>query len=85
MNLTFVAKLDLFTRPTNIGVQKIDGSTLKTYGMVIARFLIQDKLDNIQLFEETFLLADTRMEIVLRWSFLALSNANIKFHIENFI
>ena len=40
MTIAFVAKLGLSIWPTGIGTQKIDGSTLKMYGMVIAGFLI---------------------------------------------
>lgn len=50
---------------------------LKTYGIVIAKFSIQDKLSKIWFVEETFLLADTKIGVVLGMSFLALSNANI--------
>lgn len=35
---------------TNIGVQKIDRSTLKIYGMVIAGFYVQDKLGRPRFF-----------------------------------
>ena len=40
MTLKFAAKLGLATQPTVIKVQKIDGSTLKTHGIVIIGFLI---------------------------------------------
>ena len=52
--------------------------------MVIAGFLIQDKMGKIRFFEETFLLADTSMEVVLGISFLALNNADIQFDTESF-
>ena len=78
------AKLGLSIWPTGIGAQKIDGSALKTYGMVIAGFLIQDKTGKIQFFEKTFLLADTSIEVVLGMPFLALSNADIQFDTESF-
>ena len=52
--------------------------------MVIAGFSIQDKTGKIRFFEETFLLADTSMEVVLGMLFLALSNANIQFDTESF-
>ena len=84
MTPAFAAKLGLSIRPTGIGAQKIDGSALKTYGMVIAGFSIQDKTGKIRFFEETFLLADTSMEVVLGMPFLALSNADIQFDIESF-
>ena len=41
----YAKKLGLRTRKTNIGAQKIDGSSLETYGMIIATFQIKDKLD----------------------------------------
>ena len=80
----FVAKLILFIHPTGIGLQKIDGSARKTYSMGIAGFSIQDKSDRARFFEETFLLADTSIEVVLGMPFLALSNADIQFDTESF-
>ena len=47
--------------------------------MVIAGFQIQDKLGRARFFQETFLVADTRMDIVLGMLFLTLSNADIRF------
>ena len=73
----FAARLGLPILSTGIGAQKIDGSALKTYGMVIAGFSIQDKLSRARFFEETFLLADISMEVVLEIPFLPLSNADI--------
>ena len=83
MTPTFAAKLGFSTQPTNDGAQKIDGSTLKIYGMTIAGFLIQNGLCKIRFFEETFLLADTSMEVVLRMPFLSLSNADEQFNTRN--
>ena len=84
MTPAFAAKLGLYTQPTNVGAQKIDGSALKTYNMTIAGFSIQDKLDRAQFFEETFLLANTSIKVVLGMFFLALSNADILFDTESF-
>ena len=64
MTPVLAAKLGLSTQPTNVGAQKIDGSALKTYVMTIAGFSIQDKSRRALFFEETFLLADTSMEVV---------------------
>ena len=47
--------------------------------MTIAGFSIQDGLGKIWFFEETFLLADTSMDVVLRMPFLSLSNADVQF------
>lgn len=38
MTLTHAAKLGLVSRNTNVGTQKIDGSALGNYGMVIIGF-----------------------------------------------
>ena len=62
-----------------MGAQKINGSHLDTFGMVIAGFSLQDKLGKVRFFQETFLVADTRMEVVLGMPFLTLSNADIRF------
>ena len=53
--------------------------------MVIAGFQIENKLGKAQFFEESFLLADTSIEVVLRMPFLILSNANIQFAKKEFI
>ncbi len=79
MTPTFAAKLGLRPRPTNVGSQKIDGSPLEIHGTASARFSIQDSLGKVRFFEETFLLADTSMEVVLGMLFLSLSNADIEF------
>ena len=34
----YALKLGLKVRPTDVGAQKIDGSTLETFGMVLASF-----------------------------------------------
>ena len=83
MTPTFAAKLGLSTQSTNVGAQKIDGSALKTYNMTIAGFSIQDGLGKIRFFEETFLLADTSMDVVLGMLFLSLSNADVQFDTGN--
>ena len=75
----YALKLGLVIRKIDVGVQKIDGFALTTYGMVIAGFLLQDKLGRVWFFEETFLLADTSMEVVLGMPFLSLSNVDIRF------
>ena len=74
---SYIFKLDLEVWTTNVGATKIDNSLLKTFGMVIAGFQVKDKLDNIWFFQESFLLGNINMEVVLRMPFLILSNANI--------
>lgn len=79
MTPTYAARLGLDVRPTNVGAQKIDGSALKTYEIVTTGFLVYDKLDRVQFFEKTFLLANISIEVVLEMPFLSFSNINIEF------
>ena len=47
--------------------------------MVIAAFQVIDKLGRARFFQETFLLADTTIEVVLGMPFFIFSNADIQF------
>ena len=62
---------------------KIDDFALKTYDITIVRFSIQDELSKIRFFEETFLLADTSMDVVLGIPFQSLSNADVNSYTRN--
>ena len=75
----YAAKLGLQVRRTDIGAQKIDSSTLETFGMVLADFQVEDKLGRARFFQKTFLLADISAEVVLGILFLTLSNADVQF------
>ena len=79
MNPDYAQKLGLKIRRTNIGAQKIDGSALKTFGMVIADFQVEDKVSRPRFFQETFLVADTKFEVILGMPFLKISNADVSF------
>ena len=79
MTPTYAAKLGLTTHKTDVDAQRIDGSALVTYEMVIAGFSVQNKLGKVRFFEETFLLADTSMAVVLGMPFLTFSNADMWF------
>ena len=79
MSQVFAHKLGLKIWKTNIGVQKIDGTTLKTYRMIVSTFSVSDKDDGERFFEKNFLLADVKPDIVLQMLFLTISNANIDF------
>ena len=47
--------------------------------MILASFEVEDKLRKAWFFQETFLLADISMEVVLGMPFLTFSNADIQF------
>ena len=79
MTPDYLEKLGPITQKNELGAPKIDGSILVTYGMVLAGFSVQDRLEKVHFFEETFLFTDTSMEVVLKMSFLIFSNAEIWF------
>ena len=79
MTPAYAKQLGLRTQKTDVGAQKIDGSLLTTYGIVIAGFQIKDKLNRARFFQKTFLLANTSKEVILGMHFLTFSNADIQF------
>ena len=75
----YILKLGLKIHHTNIGAQKIDGSTLKIFGMALANFRVEDKLRRARFFQETFLLADISAKVVLSMLFLTFSYTDVQF------
>ena len=75
----FAKKLDLPIKPTDVTAQKIDGTMLETYGMVVAAFLVENKANRVEFFEKTFLVANISPKVVPGMSFLTLSGANVDF------
>lgn len=47
MILVYIVKLRFITQKTSNKVQKIDALVLKTYSIVLARFLFQDDLEKV--------------------------------------
>lgn len=79
MTLSYLAKIGFVTQKINVNTQKINGSILLTYGIIIAKFLPQNKLKRLQFFEKTFLLVDTNIEAVFEILFCILNNVTIIF------
>ena len=79
INPNYAWKLGLEIQKTNVGAQKIDGSALETFGMIIADFEVEDKTSRPRFFQETFLVADTKFEMILGMLFLKISNADMSF------
>ena len=75
----FIRKLGLPIRTTDIGAQKIDGTMLDIFGMVVVAFSVTDKANRVRFFEETFLVANVSPEVVLEMLFLTLRSANVDF------
>ena len=83
MSQVFAFQLGFKIQKTNIGVQKIDGTTLEIYRIVVSTFFILDKDRRERLFEENFILADVNPNVMLEMPFLTMSNANINFQARN--
>ena len=47
--------------------------------MIIANFQVEDKANKPRFFQETFLVADTKFEVILGMLFLKISNADVSF------
>lgn len=75
----FAQKLGLRVRLIDIEAQKIDDIMLDTYGMLVAIFLVIDKVNQLKFFKKIFLMTNVSLEIVLRMPFVILSNTNIDF------
>ena len=76
---TLTRKLGLHIWKTNIGAQKIDGSIFETFKIVIANFQLEDKDRKPRFFQETFLVVNTKFEVILGMLFLKISNAGMAF------
>ena len=79
MQPAYATKLGLCTRKIDLGIQKIDGFYLDSFEIVIADCLVNNKLERVRFFQETFLLANISLEMDLRIPFLILSKADIRF------
>ena len=77
INLDYVWNLGLKIQKTNVGAQKIDGSALEIFRIVIANFQLEDKASKPRLFQKTFLVADTKFKVILEMPFLKISNADM--------
>ena len=79
MTLAFTSKLGLRIWKTNVGAQKIDDGTLKTYEMVVSTFFLSDKDSRERFFEKSFLLANVKLGKMLTMPFLTINNADVDF------
>ena len=79
ISLTFAQELRLSIRPTDVGVKKIDSTTLDTYVIKVTVFLVTDKANWVRFFEKIFLVTNICPEIVFRMLFLILNDADVNF------
>ena len=83
MSQAYANQLGLTIKKTNIGAQKINGTILETYKIVVSTFSVADKDNREKFFEENFLLANVKPEIVLGIPFLTINNADVDFQAWN--
>ncbi len=79
MSQAFAHQLGLKIWKTNVGTQKIDGTTLETHRMVVSTFFVSDKDGRERFFEESFLLAKIKPDVMLGIPFLTMSNNDVDF------
>ena len=79
MRQAFASQLGFRIQKTNIGVKKIDDTTLETYRIVVSTFSISNKYGKERFFKESFLLTDINPDVVFGIFFLTISNVNIDF------
>ena len=79
MTLRYASKLGLKICSTKVWAQKIDCSIIKMFEIILTSFQIEDKIENNQFFQKTFLLANFSIKMILEIFFLTLNNSNFKF------
>ena len=79
INPAFARKLGFYIQKTNVRAQKIDGSILKTFGIVIADFQVEDKGGRPSFFQKIFLRANIKSEMIFKMLFLKISNIDVAF------
>ena len=75
----FAFELGLKIWKTNVEAQKIDGTILETYKMIVSTISVLDKDNKKRFFKENFLLADVNPNVVLKIFFLTINNADVNF------
>ena len=81
MSSAFDFQLDFKIQKTNIGTQKINGTILDNYGMVISIFSVLDKDSKERFFKKNFLFAHVNPDIVFEILFLTIRNADFDFQV----
>lgn len=83
MNQTFASQLSLKIWKTNVRAQKINGTILEIYRMVVSIFSLSNK-DGREIFvEESFLLPDVKPDVVLGILFPTMSNVDVDFQAQD--
>ena len=64
---------------TNVGIQKIDSTTLETYTIVVVIFSIIYEAHKVRFFDKIFLVVNINLGVVFGMFFFTLSGRDIHF------
>ncbi len=56
---------------------------METYGIIVSTFSMSDKDSRERFFEESFLLAEVKPDVVFEMFLLTMSNANVDFQAQD--
>ena len=76
---TFAQELGLPIRTTDIGAQKIDGTILDTFKIVVVAFSVTNKANQVRFLKDTFLVANVSPEVIFGMPFVSLSGVDVDF------
>ena len=76
---TFIKELSLPIGLIDIEAQKIVDIVLDIYKIVVAYFLVTDKVNQVRFFEKIFLVVNISLEVVFEMFFFTLSNIDVDF------
>lgn len=62
-----------------VEAKKVNGTTLKTYEIVIMAFLVNNQGNKVRFLEKNFLIANVSLKIIFGISFLILSGIDVDF------
>lgn len=82
IHLNLAKKLVLPINLIDVGSQKIDGTILDIYEMVVITFSITNKANWVRFVEEIFFIANVNLKVVFRILFLTLSSIDINFQYQ---
>lgn len=72
VNTAFASQLGFKIHKINIGAQRIDSTTFETYEMIVFTSSMSDKDGREKIFEENFVIADIKPNIVVGMHFFTM-------------
>lgn len=79
MTLAYISRLGFKVCFINFKTEKLDGSTLEIFGIVLISFEVENSLKKTRFFEEIFMMANTNAKVIFKMPFLALNKIDLNF------